>query len=187
MRPGLLIVLGLTAFVFVAGSFALQKAFWARHFSPVFPFYVVLLGVTMTGTASSRHRALRWLPFLLAGLLLYSDLNLRLAPAWRKEDYRGAAQIARQALAEHKTVWWLAAHDAARYYRLQPALTQPEPGKVYSPLAGFWQVEGLPLPDVIIYSKPDINDPALSVQNLIRQDHYQEAAVLKSFTIWTKP
>jgi hypothetical protein len=49
----------------------------------------------------------------------------------------------------------------------------------------FGRVDGLPLPDVIIYSKPDINDPNLAVQNIITQNHYGKAAVLKSFTIWT--
>jgi hypothetical protein len=185
MQTGLLIILGLTAIVFVAGSLAMQKAFWARHFAPVFPFYVTLLGAAIAGVAGFRHRIIRALPFLLIGLLLFSDLNLRFAPAWRKENYRAAAQFARQSLAENKSVWWVAARNCATYYRLQSALTLPEPGKVFSPLAGFGRLEGLPLPDVIIYSKPDINDPALAVQNLITQNHYREADVLKSFIIWT--
>ena len=185
MKSGLLIILGLTAVVFVAGSLALQKAFWARHFAPVFPFYAVLLGMAMTGAAGSSRRLICALPFLLCGLLLYSDLNLRFAPAWRKENYRAAAQFARQSLAENKSVWWLAAPNCAIYYKLQTATNLPEPGKVFAPLAMFGRVDGLPLPDVIIYSKPDINDPNLAVQNIITQNHYEKAAVLKSFTIWT--
>ena len=185
MKSGLLIILGLTAVVFVVGSLALQKPFWARHFAPVFPFYVVLLGMAMTGAAGSSRRLIRALPFLLCGLLLFSDMNLRFAPVWRKENYRAAAQFARKSLAENKSVWWLAARDCATYYHLQTAQTLPEPGRVFTPLAGFGKAEGLPLPDVIIYSKPDINDPNLAVQNIITQNHYVEAAVLKSFTIWT--
>lgn len=185
MKSGLLIVLGLTAAVFVAGSLILQKAFWARHFAPVFPFYVVLLGMAVAGAAGSSRRIIRALPFLLCGLLLYSDLNLRFAPAWRKENYRAAAQFARQSLAENKSVWWLASRDCATYYHLQTAQTLPEPGKAFAPLAGFGRVDGLPLPDVIIYSKPDINDPNMVVQNIITRNHYGKAAALKSFIIWT--
>jgi hypothetical protein len=185
MQTGWLVVLGLTAVVFVAGSLVLQKAFWARHFAPAFPFYAALLGAAMAGATGSRHRIIRTLPFLLAGLLLFSDMNLRFAPALRKENYRAAAQYARRALAENKSVWWLAAPNCAIYYQLQTAPALPEPGKVFAPLAGFGRVDGLTLPDVIIYSKPDINDPGLAVQKIITQDHYGEAAVLKSFTIWT--
>ncbi|HEY5233200.1 MAG TPA: hypothetical protein VIK35_06690 [Verrucomicrobiae bacterium] len=185
LQIGLLIILGLTAAIFVAGSLALQKAFWARHFAPVFPFYVILLGMAMTGAAGSSRRIIRVLPFLLCGLLMYSDMNLRFATAWRKENYRAAAQFARQSLAENKSIWWLAAPNCAIYYKLQTATNLPELGKVFAPLAGFGNVDGLPLPDVIIYSKPDINDPGLAVHNIITQSHYGEAIVLKSFTIWT--
>ena len=83
---GLVVVLGATSLVFIAVSLAFQKAFWARHFAPVFPYYVTLLGIAFAGTIVSRKPTVRWMPFLLCGLLVLSSLNLRLAPSWRKDD-----------------------------------------------------------------------------------------------------
>ena len=186
MSTGLVMVFGMTALVFVAGSLALQKAFWARHFAPVFPFYLALLGVALAGAGGSRKLAVRWIPFLLCGLLVLSALNLRLAPAWRKEDYRSAAQFARRALAENKSVWWVAGGFCATYYQLELTASHPEPGKAiyYQPA----EVKSLPPPDVIIYSsKPDIYDRDLAIQKIIEQKKYQVAARFKSFVIWIKP
>jgi hypothetical protein len=182
---GLVIIPGLTAFMLVAGSLVLQKAFWARHFAPVFPFYVALLGLAMAGTAGCRNRIVKWFPFLLAGLLVFSALNLRFSTIWQKEDYRSAAQFARHALAENKSVWWVAGGYSATYYHLEYTVSRPETGKAFCPQFGSAKVEDLPLPDVIIYSKPDIHDPGLVIQKIITQNHYKEAAHFKSFTIWT--
>lgn len=183
LRAGLVSVLGLTALTFVAGGLVLQKAFWARHFAPMFPFYVVLLGVALAGLTSRRHRVVRWLPFLVVGLLIFSALNLRFSPVWRKEDYRSAAQFARQALTENKSVWWVGADYCANYYGLECAESRPETGKVFCPQ--FGGAETLPPPDVIVFSKPDIYDAKFVVQEIIKRDHYQEAARFKSFTVWT--
>lgn len=181
--PGLFLVLGLTAGVFVTGSLVLQKAFWARHFAPVFPFYVALLGVAFAGLWTAERSWLRWLPLALCGLLILSSLNFRFAPSLRKEDYRSAAQFARQALTENKSVWWVGADYCANYYGLECAESRPETGKVFCPQ--FGGAETLPPPDVIVFSKPDIYDAKFVVQEIIKRDHYQEAARFKSFTVWT--
>jgi hypothetical protein len=186
MSTGLAMVLGMTALVFVGGSMALQKAFWARHFAPVFPFYVTLLGIAIAGAKDSRKLAVRWIPFLLCGLLALSALNLRLAPAWRKEDYRSAAQFARRALAEHQSVWWVASGYCATYYQLEYTSSRPEAGKAtcLPPV----EAKSLQPPDVIIYScKPDIFDKDAAIQKIIEQKNYQTAARFKSFIIWIKP
>jgi hypothetical protein len=186
MSAGLVLVLGMTALVFIAGSLALQKAFWARHFAPVFPFYVTLLGLAFAGMKDSRKPAAAWIPFLLCGLLALSALNLRLTPVWRKEDYRSAAQFARRALAENKSVWWVAGGYCATYYHLECAVSHPEPGKAFRPTTD--EVKSLQPPDVIIYSsKPDIHDPDSAIQKIIEQKNYKVAVRLKSFIIWIKP
>jgi hypothetical protein len=152
----------------------------------VFPFYVTLLGIAMAGAGDSRKLAVRWIPFLLCGLLVLSALNLRLAPAWRKEDYRSAAQFARRALAENKSVWWVAGEYCATYYHLEYTFSHPEAGKAtcLPPV----EAKSLQPPDVIIYScKPDIFDKDAAIQKIIEQKNYQTAARFKSFIIWIKP
>jgi hypothetical protein len=186
MSAGLVLVLGMTALVFIAGSLALQKAFWARHFAPVFPFYVTLLGLAFAGVKDSRKPAFTWIPFLLCGLLALSALNLRVAPAWRKEDYRSAAQFARRALAENKSVWWVAGEYCATYYHLEYTLSHPAANKVFCPKPG--EASSLPPPEVIVYSsKSDIYDKDLAIQKMIEQKKYRVAARFKSFVIWIKP
>jgi hypothetical protein len=181
----LMVVLGMTSVGFVAGSLVLQKAFWARHFAPVFPFYVALLGLAFDGVKDFRPPVVRGIPFLLGGLLVLSALNLRLAPAWRKEDYRLAAQFGRRALAENKSVWWVAGGYCATYYHLEYTDSHPEPGKAFRPTPG--DARRFPPPDVIIYSKSDVHDKDSAIQKIIEQKNYQAAARFKSFTIWIKP
>jgi len=182
---GLVLVLGVTALVFIAVSLGLQKAFWARHLAPVFPFYLTLLGIALASATGSFKPAAKWIPFLLCALLALSDLNLRLSPSWRNEDYRSAAQYARHALAENKTVWWVAGGCCATYYHVDYVDSLAEPGKATRPRLGDAKI--LQPPDVIIYSKGDVHDEDSAVQKIIEQNNYQPAVRYKSFVIWLKP
>ncbi len=185
MPVGLVMVFGVTSLVFISVSLALQKTFWARYFAPVFPFYVTLLGIAFAGVKDFRKPAVRWMPFMLCGLLVLSVLNLRLAPSWRKDDYRSAAQFARHALVEHKSVWWAASKDCATYYHLEFTSGQPEPGKAFCPGPG--DASRFPPPDVIVYaSKADIYDNNSAIQKVIEQNKYRVAARFNSLVIWSK-
>ncbi len=135
LMMGLISVPLLTALVFVVGSLVLQKAFWARHYAPVFPFYVALLGLAFAAIRTDSKRWLRWLPLLITGLLIFSALNFRFAPSLRKEDYRSASTFAKSALANHQTVWWVAGGYCASYYGLDLAEKYPEPGKNFLALS----------------------------------------------------
>jgi hypothetical protein len=186
---GIFLVLGLTAGVFFTGSLILQKAFWARHFAPVFPFYVTLLGLAFTGVWKMGGAWRRGLPLALCGLLILSALNFRFAPSLRKEDYRSAAAFVRPSVAANKTVWWLAGGYAATYYGLACIEPHPEPGKVFVAFRyashGGGDLRDLPLPDLVVYSKPYIHDSGGIVQGIMQRNHYEEVAHFKSFTIWT--
>jgi hypothetical protein len=184
LTAGIIGVFGIISFVFIVVGICIQKAFWARHLAPIFPFYVALLGIAISSVREDRNRFAKILPCLLIGLLFFSALNLRFAARHRKEDYRSAAQIARRALDEKKSVWWVAGVLPAQYYYLDCALAGPEPGKVFCPQSG--EIQNLPTPDVIIFSKPDIFDDRGVIQDLIKQNNYHPAKTLKSFVIWTK-
>lgn len=183
VRGGIL-VLGIGSLIFVAVGLCIQKAFWARHFAPLFPFYAALLGMAVS-RVWTRRLWIKCLAGALICLLCYSALNLRFAERHRKEDYREAARIAKQMLAEHKSIWWLASPYVAQYYDLNCALTEPEPGKVYCPQFGGG-IEGAPAPDAIIYSKGDIYDPSGAVHQFIEQNGYHAAQILKSFVIYAR-
>jgi hypothetical protein len=182
---GFFIVLTFTAGVFIAGSLVLQKAFWARHYAPVFPFYVALLGMAFAGLWTTPRPSLRVLPLAFCALCIFSAANFRWAPSLRKEDYRSAAAFARQALADGKSVWWQAGGLSASYYGLACAYTYPEPGKIFVAYHSRVDIQTLPPPDVIVFNKPYIHDPRGDVQKIIVENHYQIAARFQSFTIWT--
>ena len=188
LRPvfwGLLLMLALTAGVFVAGSLVLQKAFWARHYAPVFPFYVTLLGLAISGLWSGARSWRRWLPVAVCGLLLWSALNIRFAPSLRKEDYRSAVLYGKQALNEGKNVWWLASGYPAIFYYLAVSPYYPESGKAFGTTTSQVNLRTLPLPDIIIVNKPDLHDPAGVVQKIIAENPYGVAARYQGFVIWT--
>ncbi|HEY5345951.1 MAG TPA: hypothetical protein VIK62_06365, partial [Verrucomicrobiae bacterium] len=180
---GLVLVLGITAGVFFTGSLVMQKAFWARHFAPVFPFYVTLLGVAIAGVWPIVR--LRWLPIFLCALFILSALNFRFAPSLRKEDYRSASAFVRPLLAENKSVWWLAGGFAPEYYGLHCAYFHPEPGKIFAAFRSRVDVQTLPLPDVVVCNRPDIHDPFGAVQKIMAQNNYRVAARYQAFVIWT--
>jgi hypothetical protein len=180
---GIILVLGLTAGVFFTGSLVLQKAFWARHFAPVFPFYVVLLGVAIAGVWTTVRW--RWLPIILCALFILSALDFRFASSLRKEDYRSAAAFARPLVAANKSVWWLAGGFAAEYYGLHCAYFHPEPGKIFVAYRSKVAIPDLPPPDVVVCNRPDIHDPGNAVQKIIAQNNYRVAAHYQGFVIWT--
>jgi hypothetical protein len=180
-----LMVLIVTSLVFVTLGVLIQKAFWARHFAPVFPFYVALLGFAGARIFQQRSLITKLLPCSLMLLLLFSALSLRFAERHRKENYRAAAEIAKQALDEKKSVWWVAAPLPAQYYHLECALTEPEPGKAFCPqFTGHF--ENLSAPDLIVYSKPDVHDSNGAIAEFVRQKGYHLRETLKSFTIFAR-
>lgn len=181
---GLLIALGFTVLVFVGVGILIQKAFWARHFSPMVPFYVALLGMALAGLQARAGRP-KFLAFaVLFGLLTLSVLSLRFGAAHQKDNYRDAAAIAKKALAENKTVWWMASDLGAQYYHVDYTPDVPVAGKAFSPV-GLDASKFTP-PDVIIYSKPEIYDAGGTVKNIIQQNGYRQTGVLSSFVIWEK-
>ncbi|TAL05906.1 MAG: hypothetical protein EPO07_02800 [Verrucomicrobia bacterium] len=185
LLSGISFVLLFTAGVFAAGSFLLQKAFWARHYAPVFPIYVTLLGLAIAGVWQNLRPWLRLLPSLVCVLLVWSALNIRFAPSLRKEDYRSAAQFTKSAIAEGKTVWWMAGGYPAAYYRTYVRPDKLEAGSAYQAFCAP-DVSVLPLPDYIVMNRTDLVDPVGTVQKLIAENHYTVAARYQAFTIWTR-
>jgi len=179
----LLSVFALSSLVLVAVSLILQKAFWARHYASLFPFYVTLLGLAFAGVGSRRW--LRWLPPLIGLLLIYSALHFRFAASLRKEDFRAASALARTALEKSQSVWWVAGDYSAMYYGLKVSHDRPEPGVVFAPWLSPTDPTSLPLPQVIVVSKPDVFDAGGAVQKIISENNYILARRFQGFTIWT--
>lgn len=149
----------------------MKKVLWARHWAPMFPFYVAAMALVLkehVGNSASGAPSRRLIVSAWIILLLSSALSLRFSAKHQKDDYRGAAALTKEYLAQGKTVWWVACWECAWYYHvpvgpvasadrsLSPVcyIIQPDNSKPRDPAA---------LP-VILVSRPSLYDPAGSVR-----------------------
>lgn len=165
-----------------------QFPFWGRHFSYLLPAFLVLVGLTIKSVESAfGKRASDTIAGLLLICFTISSLQLRFNPRHRKDDYRSATSVAKDALAAGKSVWWSADQSTAGYYKLH---FDPEEksGTLRlmsnrSPNDKCFDSES---PDVIITSKPDVYDYEGAVSRFTLSRNYEPDSQIKAFTIWMK-
>lgn len=175
-----------TAFILGTGWMAHFRVL-GRHFTPCLP---ALLLVLVTGWAALWRSGRTWARLVLllyCASTVWSCLALRTAPRHLKDDYRAAAAVARAALAEGRAVWWNAAEAGAQYYRL-PANAESPTGRAALLLFNPPSValERLPLPDLVIVSKPDLYDRHGAVGGYVRERGFQATKILPAFTVWER-
>jgi hypothetical protein len=172
--------------LFVVGlGFALNFRFLGRHFTPLSAVVVVLMAVGVARFWTARWRIIA---FVLPLLWLTSALLIRWAPRHEKDDYRGAAAIARQAASDGKIVWWAADVAAARYYGLTSNEVTPRgvtPVVNVANLSGE-QLETSRQPDVVLASKPDIYDVSGALADYLAKQNFKPARQLPAFTVWER-
>jgi hypothetical protein len=158
-----------------------------RHFAPL---SVVLFVALIFGANQLWHRG-AWLGRVALGAFvvstLFSSLSLRFAGRHGKDDYRAAATVAKAALADGQTVWWMAEEIGAHYYGL-PIVRDVQ-------LAGFATCLGNPgkdfankldAPNLVIASKPDIYDNQGWVAEFIAKEGYRPISRMPGFTVWRR-
>jgi hypothetical protein len=160
-----------------------------RHFAPLAPvvLLVLSLGLKQLYKAGGWRRGLVPIFFIVC---LISALSLRFAERHRKDDYRSAAAIALQAAEQGKNVWWCADLVGAAYYQVpvSPLLpTNAGPGKISLVLRTppGWLTRQTP-PDVLLFSKPELNDPAGDLRAFLSAQNYHLFQSLRAFTVWSK-
>jgi hypothetical protein len=163
--------------------------FWGRHLAPVFPFYCALLVLGFDHFQRTSWSAVVRVGVMasLLALLAFSSAQLRWSPRHAKDDYRSAARTALSALRAGDKVWWSADSEAAAYYRLPLSQGSSEPQKAtLPPLDRPERIAILPVPDMIIISKPDIYDPIGRVSRLITAKQFRPTQHFKAFTVWER-
>ena len=183
---------GLTLALLAAAALLVKFPFWGRHLAPVLPCVAVLIAWCADRLARdfSGSPQARLVPALLFTLLLASSLSLRFADRHRKDDYRLAVGIAREALGEGLQVGWAADEVTARYYRA-PFDAPRGPGRLYALHPGqpdlFAADLAGPAPDLVILSKPDLFDPQGRLAGWLRDQRYERRYHLHGFVVWAKP
>ena len=204
---GLLAVglLGLLPVVLVIGSgFAMQWRVLGRHLIAALPLLNLLLAmglVTLFGHGHGRGRTLRWAvaaACLLA--LVASSLSLRFAQRHEKDDYRAAAALAKQSLAQGQRVWWAAGTLGAHHYAVPgefdylaelmikqgSVACTDRPGVQSIANASQQCLRTLSPPDVVMASKPETFDSRGDIAAYLQAANFTPTQQLSAFTVWRR-
>ncbi len=193
LLPLLFIFLIEVAVLFTAGL-AIHKAFWPRHYSPAFPFYVTALALALGSLVASQRRLNQILPLLMLGLLIAAMIEIRFGPEHQKEDYRWASGQALRFVQQGKDVWWCGAGAASNYYGITFNTRQPGQGEIYLVAQHNWDgkfpfkfsnVESL-APDEVFITRADIHDRNGAVRKFIHDAGYRLEVSRGSFEIWSR-
>ena len=174
------------AFILAVGCVAHFRVL-GRHFAPILPVLLLLSASGLAWLWSRRGAWARVVALAFCGLSLLSCLFLRFSPRHEKDNYRAAASSARTALNKGKRVWWNASPVGAQYYHV-PLTSDSDRGDaarlVLNPARGT--LNHLPLPEVIIASKPDLFDGQSALAELLREQGFQPAGKFNAFVIWER-
>jgi hypothetical protein len=184
--PRLVVIIAAPAVFILVAGFVLHFRVLGRHFAPLLPVAVFLLGLGVSA-AWRRSAAGKILVVGFFAFSLMSGLSLRFAPRHAKDDYRSAVGLAHAALAHGQTVWWSADANAAAYYQLPLATNSAGADKVLlmiNPPVEFLATNVSV--DVVIVSRPDIYDPHGALAVFLARNDFNKAAALPAFAVWEK-
>ncbi len=156
-----------------------------RHLAPLAPLLVLLIAWAATPHPNPRQeqgkinqKAAQMMALLVIALGLASSLSLRFSARHLKDDYRGAAEIAKQAIQQQKPVIWVADRWTGYFYGLDENHSGWHP----------WR-DSMPLPDLtgretLLLTKPDIYDPKGGLRTLLEKQNFKATQSLPAFTIF---
>jgi hypothetical protein len=153
--------------------------------APLAPLLVLLIAWAATPHPNPRQeqgkinqKAAQMMALLVIALGLASSLSLRFSARHLKDDYRGAAEIAKQAIQQQKPVIWVADRWTGYFYGLDENHSGWHP----------WR-DSMPLPDLtgretLLLTKPDIYDPKGGLRTLLEKQNFKATQSLPAFTIF---
>lgn len=184
--PRDLVFLGLAVFLpvllLLAVALVTHVRLLGRHFTPLLPFLLVLLGLGLQQLLFAREIGRRAAAIAMLLVLFLSAIQIRFAARHQRDDYRSAAKTALDATGGGKKVWWAADQIAGAYYHLP----QNSPDLVFVRGLNESDLRSAPQPDLVCYSKPDIFDPAGRIENYLRENHFTVTRTLPAFRIYQR-
>ena len=159
-----------------------------RHLAPLEAIWLPCLTL---GVAALWGEARAWkkgIVVLFVGLSLVSCLSVRFAGRHARDDCRGAVRLAQTHLTKGEMVWWSASDDCAEYYGL-PLIRSPggQKSALFLMNPGPNDIAKLPMPDLIVISRPDTYDGNGALANYLKENNFIQTGVFQSFTIWKRP
>ncbi len=210
-RLGTRVLLAVCAFglfpvvVVLASGFAMHWRVLGRHMIPTLPLLnlVLALGLArLLETDAHTGRALRrTVAVACLVLLAVSSLSQRFSERHRKDDYRAAAALALQGVAQGQRVWWAADVVGATYYGLpgefdfmgeltgmhKPLACTDLPGVQSIANAPPACLQSLSRPDLVILSKPETFDSRGDIGRYLQAGGFAKVQELPAFSVWKRP
>jgi hypothetical protein len=182
----LLLLTGIpTLFVIGLGMFA-DFRFLARHLIPWTLLLVGLWAVAVTYLFREGRLPAVGLALCFLATQAWSSAETRLNPRFAKDDYRGAAAMAKSALLQGKVVWWAANSYAANYYGLFPVHAGEEGNTFFANSRDAAYLARLPSPALVVLSKADLYDREGSLQCWLEENQYDLVEHKPAFSFYVK-
>lgn len=173
-------VILLTFIAMFGPAYFVRWPFWGRHLAAVFPFVTMIIAIGLNSQLRQNRGKLLAIVFLI--LFAISSLELRFNPWHGKDDYRNTVPIARRALAQSRSIWWVADSETAAYYGLP--LGSPNLTLFWPPLARV--LDELPSPEFVFLSKRDIYDANDSVTDYLHRHDFELKQSFPAFKIYER-
>ena len=165
-----------------AASMLVGFPFWGRHMASSIPFIITALALIVTeGMQTSRPA--RIISCVIVGLLALSSFSIRFDARHNRDDYKTASAYAVEAVKHGDAVWWCAATLPAEYYGVH---ARSKSGINVVLNRHNEELNALPLPALIIVSKPDLYDTNGAVRNYTEEHGYHIIYRLMAFKIYAK-
>lgn len=179
----MVILISLAGYVLL--GIEMKFPFWGRHLAPLLAFASFLAASAIARTPSQPLKL--GVTFLLFVLFTLSSLSIRFSPRFENDDYRSASRFALERLASDETLWWAADTAGARYYGLSPSPAESPKGPCISVRNNsVEQLKGLPAPQWVVLSKPDIYDNNGNIHGFLKEGGYRLDRSFTSFSVWTR-
>ena len=183
----LIVIIAAPVLILMGAGYVLHFRVLERHFTPLLPALLFVLGSGLAACWSRRQWSSKLLVGAFVAMSFASCLSIRFAARHQKDDYRSAAAAANTALKAGRTVWWNAGEHGAAYYHVPLTLAPGKSGQA------MWvanpRIEALsllPPPEIIISSKADMFDDQGAVAAFVRKGPYSQTAVFPAFIIWQR-
>lgn len=187
----------LPAAAIVIAGFMLHWRVLGRHFMPLLPVVLGLYALTATRLIQASQRLRSAAVLVLLGTLAVSGVSMT-GERHAKDDYRLAAQVVHQALELGQVVWWAGSRAGARHYGIPlrgtarrsdqcPLLGQGKPlGAIDIMNTNAHCLGNLPIPDLVVLSKPDAFDTRGAVSAWLESEGFALVREWPAFGAWQR-
>jgi len=158
-----------------------------RHFTPALALILPVLATGLHTLWNTRRHRARIAAVVLLLAWGMSCAGLRISASHKKENYREAARIAREAVETGREVWWLADPAGAEYYGLELREGGRSEKAGHDAARRIVNPEHLPapLPDLVVYGRRDVYDNQAVVAKMLAAG-YRPTRELQGFSLWEK-